>query len=215
MPGMLIRIFTFFFQRQNTSLPLQKNLTLEKSSFEIILQPMHTPIQTQTPASLPQDSLSELQFLDVRTPGEFRAVRAQFARLIPLDELDAQTLFAKSQFSPDKPIHILCQSGRRARTAAEKLHAAGVKNCIVVEGGTDAWVEAGLPTERSSGGVISIERQVRIIAGSLVVIGVVLGFFVNPSFFFLSGLVGCGLVFAGITDWCGMAFLLGKMPWNR
>ncbi|MDK3157885.1 rhodanese-like domain-containing protein [Kamptonema cortianum] len=176
---------------------------------------MNDTIQTKSPSSLSPDQLAELQLLDVRTPGEFRSVHAQFARLIPLDRLDAQTFFAESGFSPDKPIHILCQSGRRAQSAAEKLHAGGVKNCIVIEGGTNAWVDAGLPVERGQNGVISIERQVRITAGAIVLAGVVLGFFVNPGFFLLSGFVGCGLIFAGITDWCGMALLLGKMPWNK
>ncbi len=173
------------------------------------------PFQTVTVETFSPRNLPSLQFLDVRTPAEFRSVHAQFARLIPLDELDVNALYEKTGFKQEQPLYILCQSGRRAATAAEKLHAAGITNCIVVEGGTNAWVEAGLPVERAPGGAISIERQVRIAAGTLVVTGILLGWFVSPWFFLLSGFVGAGLVFAGVTDWCGMALLLAKMPWNK
>ena len=84
----------------------------------------------------------------------------------------------------------------------------------MVEGGTKAWEAAGLPVVRGQG-VISIERQVRIGAGTLVLLGVLLGSWVDPFWFFLSGFVGAGLIFAGITDWCGMGLLLAKMPWNQ
>ena len=85
---------------------------------------------------------------------------------------------------------------------------------MVVTGGTLAWQEAGLPVERGTVKVISLERQVRIAAGSLVVIGVVLAKLVNPWFIGLSAFVGAGLVFAGITDFCGMGLLLARLPWN-
>ena len=85
----------------------------------------------------------------------------------------------------------------------------------MVEGGTQAWVTEGLPVVSLGRGSMSIERQVRIGAGTLVLLGVVLGFLVHPGFFFLSGFVGAGLVFAGVTDWCGMGLLLARAPWNR
>jgi hypothetical protein len=88
-------------------------------------------------------------------------------------------------------------------------------NLLVVDGGTNACIEAGLPIEKGSGKTISIERQVRIGAGSLVCLGVALGFFVNPLFYILSALIGAGLVFAGVTDWCGMGLLIAKAPWNK
>lgn len=175
---------------------------------------MSESYQSLSVSDLPVDELSALQFLDVRMPGEYRSAHAQFAQLLPLHEVNEKSAYEKTGFTPEKPLYILCQSGSRAATAAEKLCAAGVKNCIVVEGGTHAWEKAGLPIHRGEG-VISIERQVRIAAGSLVAAGVVLGFLVNPGFFLLSGLVGCGLIFAGVTDWCGMGLLLAKMPWNR
>jgi rhodanese-related sulfurtransferase len=89
-----------------------------------------------------------------------------------------------------------------------------LKEAVVVAGGTNAWAAAGLPVIRGRKS-ISIERQVRIVAGSLVVIGFLLGWFVHRGFFGLAGLVGAGLVFAGVTDICGMAIVLAKAPWNR
>jgi rhodanese-related sulfurtransferase len=84
-----------------------------------------------------------------------------------------------------------------------------------VEGGTSSWVEAGLPVERQSGNCISLERQVRIAAGTLVLAGTLLGLFWNRFLLGLPLFVGGGLVFAGITDTCGMGMLLARMPWNR
>jgi len=85
---------------------------------------------------------------------------------------------------------------------------------VVVEGGTLAWIEAGLSVNRGTTKVISLERQVRIAAGSLVLTGVLLAIFVHPYFIGISAFVGAGLIFAGITDWCGMGLLLAKLPWN-
>ena len=153
--------------------------------------------------------------IDVRTPGEFAAVHAVGVELMPLDQLDPQAVRRRrSALGADCPVYVLCRSGGRATKAVEQLTAAGLTGCAVVAGGTDAWVAAGLPVERGRG-VISLERQVRIAAGSLVVIGVTLGLTVHPAAFALAGFVGAGLVFAGITDWCGMGLLMARMPWNQ
>ncbi len=112
------------------------------------------------------------------------------------------------------PVYLLCASGIRATKAAEQLKRAGLDDVVVVEGGTNAWAAAGLPVVRGRK-TISIERQVRIGAGTLVLIGTGLGWFVHPAFFILSAFVGAGLVFAGVTDICGMAIVLAKAPWNR
>ena len=108
-----------------------------------------------------------------------------------------------------------CRSG--ARTAANASRLAGAAGCEadVLEGGIDAWKKAGLPVATDTRQPIEIMRQVQITAGSLVVVGVVLGFWIAPAFFGLSAFVGAGLVFAGVSGWCGMAKLLGLMPWNR
>lgn len=153
--------------------------------------------------------------IDVRTPVEYAEVHVPQARLEPLDKLDPAALANAGTASKDKPVYLLCRSGQRATKAAEKFAAEGFQQPVVVEGGTLAWISAGLPVNRSQVKVISLERQVRIVAGSLVFIGVVLGWFVHPAFVWLSGFVGAGLVFAGITDFCGMGLLLAKAPWNQ
>jgi rhodanese-related sulfurtransferase len=152
--------------------------------------------------------------IDVRTPVEFAEVHAEGARLVPLDVLDPGAAM-KEHAGSGEPIYVICKSGNRASKAVERFHAAGFHNVLNVEGGTDGWVKAGLPVVRSATKVISLERQVRIGAGLLVLIGVVLGFLVHPAFFGLSAFVGAGLTFAGITDWCGMGLLLAKLPWNN
>ena len=115
----------------------------------------------------------------------------------------------------EQPIYLLCRSGQRATTAAGKLAKAGFIQPIVIEGGTLAWIEANLPVTRSAVKVMSLERQVRIVAGGIVFTGVLLAHFVDGRFIWLSGFVGAGLVFAGVTDFCGMGLLLAKMPWNK
>lgn len=155
-----------------------------------------------------------IDLIDVRTPGEFAALHATPARSMPLDRLDPAALAVARKGAPGTPIYLICKSGKRAATAAEKCRAAGLDNVAVIDGGTDAWVAAGLPTVRGQG-VISLERQVRIAAGLLVLTGAVLAITVNPWFIGLSAFVGAGLAFAGITDTCGMAMLLAKMPWNN
>ncbi|QIF03997.1 rhodanese-like domain-containing protein [Roseimicrobium sp. ORNL1] len=153
--------------------------------------------------------------IDVRTPVEYAEVHVPQAKLEPLDKLDPTGLAISGTAAKDKPVYILCRSGQRATKAAEKLAAEGFQQPIVVEGGTLAWIEEGLPVNRGQVKVISLERQVRIVAGSLVLVGVLLGWFVHPAFVWISGFVGAGLVFAGITDFCGMGLLLAKAPWNQ
>ncbi len=146
--------------------------------------------------------------IDVRTPAEYREVHAEGAMLIPLDQLDSKALGAGT------PIYILCETGPRAFDAARKLKAAGRTDVLVVDGGTQRWVAAGLPVVRGRK-TIGMFRQVRIVAGTLVLVGVGLGWFVHPGFYGLAAFVGAGLLLSGITDTCGMAWILGKMPWNR
>jgi rhodanese-related sulfurtransferase len=149
---------------------------------------------------------------DVRTPAEFREVHVDCAQNAPLERLDSQAV-AREFFAADQPLYVICQSGGRSKQACEKLAAAGLK-VVNVAGGTQAWAAAGLPVVRGQK-TISLERQVRIAAGSLVFIGAVLGYFVHPYFIGLAAFVGAGLVFAGVTDTCGMAMILARMPWNQ
>jgi rhodanese-related sulfurtransferase len=149
--------------------------------------------------------------LDVRTPVEFAEVHAPAANNVPLDALNPSSL----ALDKNQPVYLLCRSGQRAAKAAEKFSRDGFSQPVVVAGGTLAWIEANLPVTRGTTKVISLERQVRITAGAIVFTGVLLAHFVNPYFIWLSGFVGAGLVFAGITDFCGMGLLLAKAPWNR
>lgn len=167
-------------------------------------------------ATIPANELPRLfregfTVIDVRTPAEYASVHVDGASLRPLDELDAGTIATSNA---GQPVYILCQSGKRAAMAAQRLADAGLAHPVIIEGGTLAAIEAQVPVTRGKG-MISIERQVRIAAGSLVVIGTLLGLFVHRGFFGLPAFVGAGLVFAGATDTCGMGLLLTKCPWNR
>ena len=172
-------------------------------------------IRTITPQELAArvERGETVDLIDVRTPAEYREIHATIARCVPLDSLDPRAV-ADARPDREAPLYVICRSGTRAGKACEKFHAAGITNVINVEGGTLAWADKGLPVVRGKK-TISLERQVRIVAGALVFLGSVLGGLVNPWWFLLSGFVGAGLVFAGITDTCGMAMMLARMPWNR
>ncbi len=155
-----------------------------------------------------------VELIDVRTPVEYREVHCPFARNVPLSDLDPKVIITARNGTADKPLYVICRSGSRGKQACEKFLAAGYTNVVNVEGGTLAWANCGLPVNRGKK-AISLERQVRIAAGKLVVLGAVLGYFVHPYLIGLSAFVGAGLVFAGVTDTCGMGLLLTRMPWNR
>src|SRR5262249_8092199 len=150
-----------------------------------------------------------VRLLDVRTPGEYATTHVAQAMLRPLEGFDAGA-FAKEQAGAGSTVYVICQSGSRARSAIKQFEAAGAGNCILVEGGMSAWIKAGFEVERRGRAVISLERQVRIGAGLLVSVGTLLGTFVHPVLLAVPGLVGAGLVFAGISDICGMGMLLAK-----
>lgn len=154
-----------------------------------------------------------VELIDVRTPVEFREVHVTFARNVPLDQFNAAQI-AGGRMGADQPLYVICRSGSRANQACEKLVAAGSANVVNVEGGTQAWDQAGLPVVRGQK-AIALERQVRIAAGSLVLTGALLGYFAHPYWIALSAFVGAGLVFSGVTDTCGMGLVLSRMPWNH
>lgn len=168
----------------------------------------------------PQELASQLksgkkiELIDVRTPVEYREVHVDFAQNVPLDQLDpAATMHTRNGSAVD-PLYFVCRSGSRGQQACDKFRQAGFANVVNVEGGTMACVDAGLPVVRGKK-AISLERQVRIAAGSLVLLGTALGWSVHPGFLGLAAFVGAGLVFAGITDTCGMGMILAQMPWNQ
>jgi rhodanese-related sulfurtransferase len=171
-----------------------------------------TAIKPKQLAELCKDG-KKVEVIDVRTPVEFQEVHIEIARNVPLDRLDPAALMQARNGSTNEPLYVLCRSGSRGQQACEKFLKAGFSNVVNVEGGTMACVEAGLPIVRGKK-TISLERQVRIAAGSLVLLGAGLSF-VHPAFIGLSAFVGAGLVFAGITDTCGMGMILARMPWNQ
>lgn len=173
-------------------------------------------MSTITPQQLAelQKNNPKLDLIDVRTPVEFREAHVEFARNVPLNELSPPAWVQSHNGSPTEPLYVICRSGSRGRQACEKFLTAGFTNIVNVEGGTLACIEAGLPVIRGKK-AISLERQVRITAGLLVLIGSALGWFVHPAFIGLAAFIGAGLVFAGVTDTCGMGMMLARMPWNR
>lgn len=171
-------------------------------------------ISTITPEKLAEliHAGAAVELIDVRTPVEYREVHVSHARNVPLDQLNAAQ-FAAGR-SDRAPLYVICRSGSRGKQACERFLAAGYTNVVNVEGGTQAWDQAGLPVVRGKK-AISLERQVRIAAGLLVLTGSVLGYFVSTYWIGLSAFVGVGLTFAGITDTCGLGMLLARMPWNQ
>jgi rhodanese-related sulfurtransferase len=158
--------------------------------------------RTQTPVRL----------VDVRTPGEYETVHISGTSSVPLDTLaeDAREIRENLEAS----IVLKCQSGQRPGKAGEALRAAGQDSLHVLRGGVNAWVAAGFPVVRGPR-KLSLERQVRIVAGALAAVGGLLGAVVNPLFGLLPAFVGSGLVFAALTDSCAMAMMLAKLPCNR
>jgi len=151
------------------------------------------------------------RLIDVRAPREFEEIHAQNAVNIPLDTLQASSIEPPAT---GEMIYLICQGGQRSAKACEKLLAAGLGNIISIEGGTRAWSAAGLPVVRGRK-MISLERHVRIVTGLLVLTGIGLGLGIPRGFLGIAVFVRAGLTFAGITDYCGMAMLLAKMPWNQ
>lgn len=152
-----------------------------------------------------------ITLVDVREAGEYASEHIAGAMLLPLSGFDPTQL---AQLN-DRQIVLYCQSGNRSAQAAQKLFAAGFTNVAHLKGGLATWKAAGCATNKQQNAPISMFRQVQIVAGSLVAIGTLLGTFVSPWFLVLSGFVGCGLVFAGVTNTCAMAVLLAKLPYNR
>jgi rhodanese-related sulfurtransferase len=171
-------------------------------------------IETIAADQVPSEREAGSLLLDVRSPAEFRGGHVRGAVNLPLEAVTAAKVGGLRGADATRRVVLLCASGKRATVAAERIAGKGIQ-FLVVTGGTAACAQAGLPLDKTSNGVISIERQVRIAAGTLVFGGVLLGAYVSPVFYGLSGFIGFGLIFAGVTDWCGMGLLLAKAPWNK
>ncbi len=155
-----------------------------------------------------------VELIDVRTPAEFQSLHATIARNAPLDRLQPKTIMGERNGNAEQPLYVICRSGSRGEMACQKFIDLGFTNVINVVGGTSAWEAAGLPVNRGRRSIISVDRQMRIVAGSLVLLGVLLTY-VHPAGIALSAFVGCGLVFAGVTNICPMMNALSRMPWNQ
>lgn len=148
--------------------------------------------------------------IDVRTPGEYTSEYIEGIQNYPLDQIESFTPELKKY----KSVYVLCNSGNRSSRACTTLTKIGLKSLINVEGGMLAWKKRKYPSIKGKGS-ISIMRQVQITAGSLVLAGVLLSLYIDPRFIWVSGFVGAGLMFAGLSGTCAMGSLLSQMPWNR
>lgn len=165
-----------------------------------------------TPTELRQrlDQGERLQLIDVRSRGEFDAGHIPAAVNLPMEQVERRL----DDLNRHDPVVLVCQSGRRA-CMTEELLRPHRNDLVVLEGGTSAWVAAGLPVVTTTASRWSIERQVRLAAGLIVLAGTLLSVFAAPGWIYLAMFVGAGLTFAGLTNVCGLASLFALMPWNR
>jgi rhodanese-related sulfurtransferase len=151
-----------------------------------------------------------VNLIDVRTPAEFGASHAKGATNIPLDRLDPSAL----AYCNGNTVYFICKSGIRAQKAMEKLAESGFSNMVQVEGGTDAWIDARLPVNKGKQ-VLGLEQQVRVIVGGMSLLGAGIVMAGQPLGLAIVAAMGAGMIYAGITNNCGMAMLLAKAPWNQ
>ncbi|MDQ6988832.1 MAG: rhodanese-like domain-containing protein [Mariprofundaceae bacterium] len=149
-------------------------------------------------------------WLDVRSAAEFHSERADctLTKNHPLDKLDSLDL------AKDAEIYVSCRTGARSAKAQKRLQELGFSHVINIEGGYLAWQAAGLPTTKTKG-QFPIMRQVQMVAGALILLGSLGSLYITPDLIWLAAFVGAGLTFAGASGWCGMALMLGAMPWNK
>jgi rhodanese-related sulfurtransferase len=168
--------------------------------------------------SLPKISVSDAKVLiaqgallvDIRGPDEFAREFIGGAKNIPLQKI-ATTLIGQGHSS----VIFQCKTGMRTVANAAALAQVAKCGAYILDGGIDAWKSAGLPVTKNQNQPIEMMRQMQIAAGSLVLLGVVLGFAFNPAFYALSGAIGAGLLFSGISGTCAMMHVLKLMPWNK
>ncbi|MDD5085791.1 MAG: MBL fold metallo-hydrolase [Candidatus Omnitrophica bacterium] len=154
---------------------------------------------------------TSVKFLDVRSPLEFSEVHIQDSVNVPIDMLTSKL---EDLSKPDTTYIVLCRTGNRSPMAADMLLQSGIRSVKVMGGGMTRWQKEKLSVVKGAGG-ISLERQVRLIAGILVLLGILLGWFVSSVFIWISIWVACGLILAGLTDNCLMGMLLMKLPYNK
>lgn len=155
---------------------------------------------------------SRALLIDIREADEHAREKIPAALHLPLSKLDEADLAVHQ----GKPIIFHCKSGARTQANAPRLAGkSGVCDAFIIEGGLDAWRKAGLPVVSDRRQPLELQRQVQIGAGSLALMGTLLGLFIWPGFFAVPAFVGAGLIMAGLTGFCGMARILMRAPWNR
>lgn len=153
----------------------------------------------------------EVVLIDVREPGEYKTECIEGSILIPLGEVSIDRLP-----SSDLPIVIHCRSGVRSRDACNRILADNPGLDISnLEGGIESWKAAGFPVKKMGRSVLPLDGQMRLTAGTILLLGLALGAYVNPYFYLIPAFIGVGLVQSGITGWCGMIKILSMMPWNK
>ncbi len=162
-----------------------------------------------------QDWLSNNKavLLDVREPAEHAADCIEYAELRPLSAISANDI----PLNTDKKIIVYCRSGQRSQTACDKYIKAHPNTTFYyLEGGILAWQKSGLKTiKKTTANILPLDRQVQLTVGTMVFLGVILGYFISPMFLAIPLFFGAGLIFAGLSGTCGLAMLLAKMPWNQ
>jgi len=153
----------------------------------------------------------DCQFIDVREPVEFASEKIPGTTLVPLSQLDKLS----DALDRTQPLVIVCRTDNRAKQAGERLRKKGFGDVRILKGGIESWKASGKPIERGAQKVWAMDRQVRFAAGLFVLLGVIGAWRVNPSWIFFSAFVGVGLMFSALTNTCGMATMLSRMPWNR
>lgn len=179
---------------------------------------MSTFIPTVLPSQLhaQMEQGGKVHLIDVRSPAEYREEHVVGAVSMPVDNLNAEHVKSRLGHASGvvEPLYLICASGLRATLAARKLQSQGLANLVLVEGGTQAWSRQQLPVRRMAK-VMSLERQTQIALGLFILLMLTKGALLHPLFYLLVGVIGIGLVFAGMTGSCRLSALMAKMPWNR
>ncbi|MFH8714153.1 rhodanese-like domain-containing protein [Streptomyces zaomyceticus] len=176
---------------------------------------MHAPLMLDPDQA--RARLTELTVVDVRTPGEYASGHVPGALNVPLDRLD-RAVPALREAAASGTLLLVCQSGNRSAGARTRLAGHGIA-AYDLDGGTSGWAARGHGLEHPAGGAAkrawAMDRQVRLVAGSLVLLGLALGLLIHPAFQLLAAGIAGGLVLSALTDTCGMAAMLGRLPYNR
>ena len=158
------------------------------------------------------DKKENFLLLDVRTPIEYEEFHVPIAVNLPLDNISKAEV---EKLAQGRPVIAICKAGGRSRKACEILINSGFSDIATVDVGSDAWKNSGFPIKESGNCVMSLERQVRIAAGIIILSGILLGYSFNNLFYLLSASAGLGLIISGVTNSCCMGLILAKMPWNK